>query len=73
MKAIFSNTVNVTYKKKKNKKKTKKKKKKKKKNISFAMVTNQIQQFGLNSDVVRGLLQKHFNKTFVKISSVSQK
>ena len=83
-------------------------------NLSFAMATNQIQQFGLNSYGVRrllkeyyrlkmcffslenlafrlpwppvkisdldkihvvgtGLLQKHFSKTFVKISAVTQK
>ena len=40
---------------------------------SFAMATNQIQQFGINSYVFRGLLKEHFCKTFVKVSAVTQK
>ena len=40
--------------------------------LSVAMVTNQNQRFGQNS-YGRGLLQKHFSKTFVKISAVTQK
>ena len=44
-------------------------------NLSFAMATNQIQQFRLNSYgaydmVVRGLLKEHYCKAFVRIPKV---
>ena len=38
--------------------------------ISVAMATNQIQRFGQNSYVSRGLLKEQFWKTFVKISAM---
>ena len=41
--------------------------------LSVAMATNQNQRLGQNSYSGRGLLQKHFCKTFVKISAVTQK
>ena len=37
---------------------------------SVAMATNQIQQFGQNSYVWRGLLKEHLCKTLNKISMV---
>ena len=38
--------------------------------LSVAVATNQIQLFGQNSYVGRGLLKEHFCNTFVKISAV---
>ena len=45
----------------------------KKYSLSVAMATNQISDLDKNHKVGRGLLQKHFNKSFVKISAVTQK
>ena len=41
--------------------------------LLVAMATNQNQRFGQIHMVGRGLLQKHFCKTFFTISAVTQK
>ena len=45
----------------------------KKFSLSVAMATNQNQQFGQIHMVGKGLLQKHFCKTFFKTCAVTQK
>ena len=41
-------------------------------NLSDAMVTNQIERFGPNGIFGRGVLKKHFCKSFIKIAAMRQ-